>query len=829
MFKKGLALLLALVMIVGMAACQPAAPTTGNTQGNTQGNSQGNSQGSTGNQEPAKYTYNLAWGTFPSTWNPHTYETSTDSDVLSYVSDGFYGFDYNEDETGFAMVPAMVKDDHPIDVTKDYVGKYGIKEGDEKLVWKINLREDLKWQNGDKITANDFVESAKRLLNPVAKNYRADTLYSGDVTIVGAESYYKQGSQELVDNGVSGAFAVADLVKGDDGVYTFNGTVVYIAVDSPLDWCGGNSLKDYVDAYGTAYFGMDRWEELVALVDDRGLVALTDDTMAMLSATTTTNPAWGETDADLPNYMVYDFTYPEVEWDGNVGIFATGEYELVYVITKPLDGFYLKYGMPSGYLVHIPTYDKLTKVDENGSYTNTYNTSAETTMSYGTYNMINFQLDKVMEFERSTTWYDLTDDTYMTTNIHIQKVEEASTRLNMFLKGELDTFGLAAEHMETYGKSDMTYYAEGASTFAITFNPDFDALETEQKNDGANINKTIITLIEFRQAFSFGLDRSSFCAAVSPTNTAAFGLYSTQHIVDPETGAGYRGTEQAKDVLIAFWGLKDEIGEGKLYATKDEAIASLTGYNPEAAKEKFNEAYDRAIAEGLMDEDDVICITIGLPSASASFYVNGYDFLVNNYTELVKGTKLEGKLTFDKDDTIGNSFASALQSNQVNMLFGVGWSGMELNPYGLMQAYVEPNYQYDAITDFKNIFIDIEIDGTVYTAAAYNWYLAINGDTIKIKDAAGNEVDFTCGAAAGKYDLRLFILSKLEECVLMNYNFIPAMGNATAQLKGMQIQYYHEDYMFGMGWGGIKYMTYNYTDAEWAEFVASKGGELDYT
>jgi hypothetical protein len=32
-----------------------------------------------------------------------------------------------------------------------------------------------------------------------------------------------------------------------------------------------------------------------------------------------------------------------------------------------------------------------------------------------------------------------------------------------------------------------------------------------------------------------------------------------------------------------------------------------------------------------------------------------------------------------------------------------------------------------------------------------------------------------------------------------------------------------------MGFGGLKYNTYNYTDSEWAEYVASQNGELDYT
>ena len=60
------------------------------------------------------------------------------------------------------------------------------------------------------------------------------------------------------------------------------------------------------------------------------------------------------------------------------------------------------------------------------------------------------------------------------------------------------------------------------------------------------------------------------------------------------------------------------MGEGKLYPTNDDAIASITGYNREMAREYFNKAYDIAIEEGLMDEDDVIEIIIGMPSTATA-------------------------------------------------------------------------------------------------------------------------------------------------------------------------------------------------------------------
>ena len=125
--KKLLALLLAVMMVATvLAGCN---------------NTEEQGEKLTGNA--GEYTYNTAWSTFPTLWNPHTYETATSADVMAYLEDGFYTFDYNEDMTGFQMVPSMTTDNHPVDITANYVGQWGIEEGDKALVYKINLRNDL--------------------------------------------------------------------------------------------------------------------------------------------------------------------------------------------------------------------------------------------------------------------------------------------------------------------------------------------------------------------------------------------------------------------------------------------------------------------------------------------------------------------------------------------------------------------------------------------------------------------------------------------------------------------------------------------------------------
>ena len=253
--------------------------------------------------------------------------------------------------------------------------------------------------------------------------------------------------------------------------------------------------------------------------------------------------------------------------------------------------------------------------DTDGIYTNSYGTTLETTASYGPWVMTKYQTDKEIEFVKNPYWYGYSlpenEGLYQTTHIHYDFVEEAATAMQLFLKGELDQKGLNKDEMADYSASNYLLYSEGDSIFAMVFNPDLEALTANQATAGENINKTILTVKEFRMAMSFGMNRAQFCLAADPTNSPGFGLYSGQIVADPENGVAYRATDEAKNVLLNFWNLADQVGEGKLYATADEAIASLTGYNLEMAQEYFNKAYDIAIAEGLMDEDDVIEIIIG--------------------------------------------------------------------------------------------------------------------------------------------------------------------------------------------------------------------------
>src|SRR5690606_11657779 len=49
---------------------------------------------------------------------------------------------------------------------------------EDSLVYTFHLRKDAKWSNGDPVTADDFVFSYKRILNPALGSKYAYMLYA---------------------------------------------------------------------------------------------------------------------------------------------------------------------------------------------------------------------------------------------------------------------------------------------------------------------------------------------------------------------------------------------------------------------------------------------------------------------------------------------------------------------------------------------------------------------------------------------------------------------------------------------------------------------------
>ena len=827
-----------------------------------------------GMAEGTGYTLNYSITEFPSTWNSHVYETNNDATILGYSSTGFYEFDYNETKDGYKWVDGIAVGD-PKDVSADYVGEqWGIEEGDTARAWEITLRNDLCWDDGTPITAQDFVDSAIRLLNPKAMNSRADDYtYGGDFVIHNAENYLKQGSKVFEAWGPH-YDTYAELKAA--------GYTAYLDLDTCNDvfeneWIGGSLellmknaayYKTYIEGYFTMYDENQQpikdaegnvvtfFSKYNVVADEDGRIELTDEMFADYAKCLAWNP---DPDAELGMLCVAEFEYPALSFD-QVGIVKTAPNKIVYIIDEELSGFYLKYSL-STYLVKTDVYDACDNLDANGNlpegqvYQTTYCTDASNSPSYGPYKLVSYQLDKYFKLEKNLNWWGYKDaenqGLYQTTAIVYTKADSASTRLQMFLSGLFDSYGLTSDDMADYQNSKYTYFTDGDSTWFIALNPNLEAYEAAEYNlndDGSrgthkNIDKQILSIKEFRQALSFALDRAAYELACDPTGNVAKALFSPMIISDPENGTVYRNTQPAKEAIVKFWGLSDQIGEGKLYPTIDDAIDSITGYNLAMAKQYFTTAYEKAVEAGYIDNDDVVTILIGTPNLTSNYYNKGYDFLTNCYKEAVKGTPLEGRLEFERDGTLSNKFGDFLRENKVDMLFGVGWTGSALNPYGLVEVYTTYDNRYNASEDFTKIYMTVDlpakyVEGAeagdevrTYKASAADWTAALKGGKIKVSRPGedGTPVQFECSfGTTVDYAIRGIVLAGIELCALEQYEMIPIAYDSSASLKGMKVNFYTEEYVYGVGRGGVKYMTFNYNDSEWAAFVASKGGKLNY-
>ncbi len=862
--KKILALVLALCMVFALVACgnsgtQPSGSTPPASQSPAPGTSNPPaSQDPTPGTStppvtvPETYTYQDSVSTLATNWNPHTYQTTDDSYPADFLRSGLYTFVFNDELNpvegkdpyeGYKIIPEMAASE-PVDVTEKIKAEhpeFGIPaSATAGYAYTIDLNPDAVWENGDPINADTYVWSMKQLLDVKLMNYRASDYYAGGFCIAGAEAYANSGTTHYLDNTLYADYNLEDLTKGEDGqYYTKDGEPVYLAWSFSIDYLGA-SLADYVGAYGDEYFGMEHAETLAGLADENGLIPLTDDNLAMFYTVYCT-AAWNESEVDLHNYLVYKKEYPVVEYDGTVGLYKSGEYQITLVLGKSLAGFNLLYNLSGNWIVHPETYEACLS-ESNGVWSSTYNTSVETTLSYGPYKMTQYQTDKFMKFERNMNWWGYHDgkhvyvdpedgetyQMYMTDVVETEVVAEASTRKLMFLKGELMGYGLQTEDFAQYRNSDYVYFTPSETIYFLILNGHAEAIaerESVDTFDKATMDLEMMLSSTFRSAVAVTYDKELFASTISPARSGGYGIIGTAYVYDPETGARYRDTDQAKQVLCDYYGV-----DMSKFDNLDDAVASITGYDPVLAKELYNQAFTEGVAAGYITDanNDGICdqtITIEYClSADSDFMTKTVNYLNEKMTEVTNGTAFEGKIKFTKSAPYGNEWSNKIKAGMADTVLG-GWSGSVLDPFGLTDLYVNPSYQYDAEW-FNSSTVDVTmtIAGEEITMNMRSWSDALNGATVT--DYAGVERNYGDGIA--DVNTRLDILAHLEGVILGTGSYIPMLQDAGASLLSQQVFYVVDEYNPVMGRGGITYLKYNYSDAAWAQYVADQGGELTY-
>ncbi len=775
------------------------------------------------------YTYNTYTPLSPSNWNELTYQDENDTQIMSYIGSSFFQYNFKYDENG-KILPGEFEMEFGAatkleDVTADYVGEeYNIEEGESGRAYKITLREDLKWDDGTPITAEDFEYSMKEQLNPLFQNYRADSFYVGATIIQNAKGYAKQGQK--------GFFPAVELEGYGDNLTSFEGLYFDAtnvnAFSSIFGVADMTKLGDY-----KAYFAVGEanlYDELVAYAGDKRTpmtAELSAKLASLFGADGKLGAYWGWVDQEIGYFTVAEYTFPAVDWE-TVGFKSDG-YEITLILDKSLtllkeDGslsYQAAYNMSSLPLVKKDLYEKCKQAPAIGStvWTSNYNSSLDTTASWGPYKLESFQAGKEYVLVRNEKWfgYGLEEykGQYQTDKIVCETIAEWNTAWLKFQAGEIDGIGIDVTIADDYKNSDRAYFTPDDFVASLQLQSDVEALKEREE---AGYDKEILANVKFRKALSLAIDRADFAQKTTTSSLAGFGLFNSMHYYDVENGGVYRNTNEAKKVLCEVYGV--EYTE----ETLDQAAASITGYDLTLARQLVEEAYQEELAAGTITATDKVKFTGGSGAINAT--VNRrFNYIFDAWKELVKGTSLEDRLEFDEVKDFSDAWAEDFRNGAYDICMG-GWSGAAWDPGYFLLAYLSPDYMYSTAWDTDTETMTFTMKGVgengedvTETMTLLEWYDCLNG-------AKGAKYNWATGALPEAK--RLQLIAALEKEVLTVYYSVPLYNNYSASLLSYKVDYTTYEYNTFMAYGGIRYMTYNYNNAEWAKLVKQNGGELDY-
>lgn len=819
MKQKKLLMLIAMVLVVVL--CASVLTACKKDKGNGDGNV---TKPGTGWEDAKMYTMREYTSQMPSQWCTILSNDNANSTMESYFTSAFYEFNYKFDADG-KIVPGAYTVEYSAstkleDVTKKYAGKYGLAADAEKgQAFAMTLRNDLKWDDGTPIKAADFVYTMSQQLSP---NYLFDTAsnyYSGNYVIHNAEKYVKQGQK--------GMFPATSVVtvynQSDDAklIFTLNGHDSYVA-----DYLTSNGVEPQAYVAQAAKVTVDA----LKAIEGKSLAEIKNDETML--ATWTAVLGWWKT---LPNeelhFFKMEYEYPKMDFS-EVGYFVgDNEYELVMVIDgtlNPLDeegnltyeaGYYFS-GWP---LVKRDLWERCEDQSKT-PYANSYCTTQEKSASWGPYKLTYYQDQKTYTVSRNDKWfgYGLPQyaNQYQTDAIVTEKIEEWDTAWLAFQKGNLDGIGMNVKIAADYRTSKRAYFTPETWTFDLNIQSNANS-RTDKRNN------LLLNYADFRKAISLSLDRDDYCAKNNPSSQAALGLLNSMYYYDVENGKVYRESIQAKEAILnAYGATKNEDGSWKVgettYTDIEEALDATTGYNLTLARQLVDSAIEQAKTDGKYSDGEEIILTYGIETQSADTdrVKNWFQAAFDNMT---KGTSIEGKVKIEYFMFSSATWSEQFADGEYDLCFGA-WGQAAFNPaYLLCETQISAENRY--ATNWDPTTVEVTVKATpddkhedgIYTYNLEQWRLILQG-----KD--GCPVNFKNFSMEDQ----LTALGAVETAILKAYYSIPVYSRYSASLMGYKVDYVSYEYNTFMGYGGIRYMTFNYDDTAWAEFVASNNNILNY-
>ena len=802
--------------------------------------------------------YNTTTSVMPSNWNEFTYADNNDTQIMSYIGSSFFEYDYKfENDKKFnsdgtinkdAIVPGAYTTNYSAatklqDVTKSVDAKWGYTEEQKKeggYAWKITLRKDLKWDDGTAITAADFVYSMKELLDPTFMNFRANTYYD-TLMIKNSKGYFFQNQE-----GTYEPVASFDYASNKEAID--DGKTIYM--DSQFFW-GTNAT--YVDEKGNP---CPQW---LAIDDETVYTGEYEGEPDPISGAQlwASYASYVEVGAQYAQYaaIYVENTVRDVKWE-DVGIYAIEKENAIVLCLDKAYSFLKKDGSLSVWapyyfsslpLVHKAKYEasKIAPAEGATLWTSNYNSSLATTASWGPYKLAEFEAGSHYKLVKNENWYGWNMDQYKNqyniSAINCRKVDEFATKWMGFLNGTYDDASLQTENVAEYLDSKYVYFTSTSTgTFGMQLYSNLPVLKESKNNNG------ILAIQEFRHAFNLALNRSDIVEKIWPGSAVpCFGLLNVAYYYDIENspvledGGQYRNTIIAKEGILRAYGFTQG-ADGKWSGgdltnlSTEDAYDALTGYNPTLAKQKMKEAIDILLADPEKygyDSSKNITLVYGSSSDTDKQRFRA-TYLQDVLDDLTKGTALENKIDVVFDASAGAKWSEAFRSGDTQIGFGYGFSGNAFNPFDIVGAFVNPddtNLNYHTYWDTSAIDLTLTMPagdyagaGETITMSVQNWYFCLNGLAETEKQAK----TYNWGEGFAPVEARLMILSALEELTIKESRSVMLIADSGGSFLGAKFSYFSDEEHTFMGFGGIRYMEVNYTDAEWSAYVAQNNNDL---
>lgn len=740
-----------------------------------------------GSDSDATYTYNFLAVSTPTTFNIH--DNDTVEYITPYTEIGLWSLILNDTADGYEWVCEMAAEE-PEDVTSEYAGdeKWGIPaDATEGYAWRVTLNPDAKWEDGTPINADSYIYSMKNQLSPDMNNYAASAYYT-QLPIKNAENYYKS------NQGSSREPVAYEIGEYEYDYADYGDSKLYISFTQPTAAFWGYSGADYYSGYEDFYVN-EAGEDLLKKYGGEDYVEVTDEVIEDINYMLMN--WYGSDEINEEDYLdmaFYDKEIEAAEFE-DVGFFKTGDYELTVILYSPLTSYFFKYYSNCYALVNEELYEA-GKTQTGDMIKTNYATSVDTYMSYGPYKLVSFQADKEFRLTRNENWYGWTDGKhegqFQTTDVVCSIVEDTSTQELLFLQGKSDSYSLGADSLSKYQGSDYIFYSPNPYLYYLNFNNDEESLRSRET---PGINRTILTNLEFRKGISLSIDRSKFLAQQG-YGKVMYGMLSDIFVYDVDTGSKYRDSEPAIETIKTFYGVND--------------IDEITGYDLDAARESIVNGYNQALADGICTETDVF--VFDYPTwTNETAYVKEVGFIQDSIDAAIAGTELEGRITINM--VVNENLYDALDNGEYDICMNA-INGAVSNPYSVMENFVtdfntpQPYLGFDPETET----LDIELNGETITKTYYDWYIELITGEYAIADS----------------DTRNQILASMELSLMLKYRDCPFWSASTAFLSSRKISYPTYDYVSEVGFGGTRFMTYNYTDAEWEQYCAENNYQLNY-